>query len=123
MKFFKFFFISFLIITLPSLLHAQEQDEERNWQWIKRGGSISTITPGSDTQMEGTYEIHTDSAQNIYVLSSVGLYDIDVDGNDKGDNYDNSTSKMDFILASFTCEGDYRWSKIKIGRASCRERV
>ncbi|HLS29878.1 MAG TPA: T9SS type A sorting domain-containing protein, partial [Flavobacteriaceae bacterium] len=63
-------------------------------------------------QMEGTYEIHTDSAQNIYVLSSVGLFDIDVDGNDKGDNYDNSTSKMDFILASFTCEGDYRWSKI-----------
>src|SRR5690625_4760623 len=123
MKFFKFFIISLLIITLlPTLLYAQEEDE-RSWQWIKRGGSISTIPTASGTQMEGTYEIHTDSAQNIYVLSSVGLFDIDVDGNDKGDNYDNSTSKMDFILASFTCEGDYRWSKIKIGRASCRERV
>lgn len=112
MKFFKFFIISLLLITSPTLLHAQEDDDERSWQWIKRGGSISTLPTSINSQMEGTYEIRTDSEQNIYVLSSVGLFDIDVDGHDKGDNYDNSTTKMDFILASFTCEGEYRWSKI-----------
>lgn len=110
MRLIRLFFIATLLIYLPFSLYAQE--EERSWQWIKRGGSIATISTGTGSQMEGVYEIHTDSQQNVYVLSSVGLYNINIDGHDKGDNYDNSTSKMDFILASFTCEGEYRWSKI-----------
>lgn len=85
------------------------QDDEKGWQWIKRGGATNTM-PGSN-QKEGVYQIRTDSQQNIYMVSSVSQNDIDIDGNPK-DYYGGPNSRIDFALASFDCEGNYRWSKI-----------
>ena len=76
-------------------------------QWVKRGGSNENL--GND--YESVYSIATDSQKNYYVLSYVGMSDLDVDGNPKS-NYDSTLSPQDVVLASFSCDGTYRWSKI-----------
>ena len=77
-------------------------------QWVKRGGSNEN--PGNET--ESAYSIATDSEKNFYILSKVGMSDLDVDGNLKN-NYDNpGFGPQDTMLASFACDGTYRWSKV-----------
>uniref|UniRef100_UPI00404B3640 T9SS type A sorting domain-containing protein n=1 Tax=Flavobacterium sp. TaxID=239 RepID=UPI00404B3640 len=81
----------------------------QSFQWIKDGGSSENL--GSN-DFEQVYSIATDSQKNVYVLSKVGMSSLDVDGNPKT-NYDNpSFTPTDTVLASFSCEGTYRWSKI-----------
>ncbi|ESU26560.1 hypothetical protein FLJC2902T_25310 [Flavobacterium limnosediminis JC2902] len=45
------------------------------------------------------------------MLSPVGQTLLNIDGNPKT-NYGDSSSKTDFALSSFSCDGTYRWSKI-----------
>jgi hypothetical protein len=81
----------------------------QSFQWIKDGGSSENL--GSN-DFEQVYSIATDSQKNVYVLSKVGWSSLDVDGNPKT-NYDNpSSTPTDVVLASFSCDGTYRWSKI-----------
>ena len=80
----------------------------QSFQWLKRGGSVES--PYSDN--EATYSIATDSEKNYYVLSNVAMSGLNVDGNPKT-NYDNpGSTPKDVVLASFACDGTYRWSKI-----------
>lgn len=89
------------LVTLTS--YAQ------SFQWIKDGGSAENL--GSN-DYEQVYSIATDSQKNSYVLSKVGMSNLKVDGNPKF-NYDNpSSTPTDIVLASFACDGTYRWSKI-----------
>ncbi|KGO87875.1 hypothetical protein Q764_12015 [Flavobacterium suncheonense GH29-5 = DSM 17707] len=53
----------------------------------------------------------TDSQKNIYILAPVGQTLLNIDGNPKT-NYGDSSSKTDYALSSFSCDGTYRWSKI-----------
>ena len=77
-------------------------------QWVKRGGSVENIYADN----EGVYSIATDSEKNYYVLSRVAMSGLNVDGNPKT-NYDNpSSTPNDIVLASFACDGTYRWSKV-----------
>lgn len=77
-------------------------------QWLKRGGSNENL--GND--YESVYSIATDSEKNYYVLSYIGMSGLDVDGNPKN-NYDNpGFGPKDVVLASFACDGTYRWSKV-----------
>ena len=77
-------------------------------QWVKRGGSNENL--GND--YEPVYSIATDSQKNYYVLSYVGMSDLDVDNNPKS-NYDwPGFGPKDIVLASFACDGTYRWSKV-----------
>ena len=77
-------------------------------QWVKRGGSNENL--GND--YESVYSIATDSQKNYYVLSYVGMSDLDVDNNPKS-NYDwPGFGPKDIVLASFSCDGTYRWSKV-----------
>uniref|UniRef100_UPI004048F998 T9SS type A sorting domain-containing protein n=1 Tax=Flavobacterium sp. TaxID=239 RepID=UPI004048F998 len=81
----------------------------QSFQWIKDGGSSENL--GSN-DFEQVYSIATDSQKNVYVLSKVGMSSLDVDGNPKT-NYDNpSFTPTDTVLASFSCDGTYRWSKV-----------
>jgi hypothetical protein len=95
------FLFAFAFCLLPYIGFSQ------SFQWIKRGGSNENL--GND--YESVYSIATDSEKNYYVLSFVGMSDLDVDGNLKS-NYDTPTNPQDVVLASFTCNGTYRWSKV-----------
>lgn len=88
---------------LPFLSYTQ------SFQWIKDGGSSENL--GSN-DYEQVYSMATDSQKNVYVLSKVGMSSLNIDGNPKT-NYDNpSSTPTDIVLASFSCNGTYRWSKI-----------
>ncbi|MFY8187741.1 MAG: T9SS type A sorting domain-containing protein [Flavobacterium sp.] len=81
----------------------------QSFQWIKDGGSSENL--GSN-DFEQVYSIATDSQKNVYVLSKVGMSSLNIDGNPKN-NYDNpGSTPTDVVLASFSCDGTYRWSKI-----------
>ncbi|MBC5834184.1 T9SS type A sorting domain-containing protein [Flavobacterium sp. F372] len=80
----------------------------QSFQWLKRGGSVEN--PYADN--EATYSIATDSEKNYYVLSKVAMSGLNVDGYPKI-NFDNpGSTPKDVVLASFACDGTYRWSKI-----------
>lgn len=96
------------ILLLPLLSNAQDKD----WQWIKRGGSYSTL---NSSYKEEVYDIGIDSQQNVYILSTVGSAGIDIDGHSK-EYYGDPITKVDYVLASFSCGGTYRWSKIIGGK-------
>jgi hypothetical protein len=76
----------------------------QSWQWGKRGGGNGVS--GFDYQEE-VRAIETDSQGNVYILSPIAPGGIDIDGNTKpGYGFD------DCVLASFACDGSYRWSTI-----------
>lgn len=100
----RLLFITFL---LPFLGYAQ------SFQWIKDGGSAENL--GSNN-FEQVYSIATDSQKNVYVLSKVGMSNLNIDGNPKPNYDDPSSFPTDIVLASFSCDGTYRWSKIIGGR-------
>ena len=96
----------FIIVFLLSLF-ASAQD----WQWIKRGGSNNTLSITGDSRKEEVFNIVSDSEKNVYVLSTFGPTGSDVEGNETG-TYTDPTSLTDFVIASFSCNGSYRWSKV-----------
>ncbi|WP_395054181.1 T9SS type A sorting domain-containing protein [Flavobacterium sp.] len=107
----KSIFILFLIS-----LNATAQ----SWQWGKRGGSTDNLNASGGTKEEVTH-IVTDSQNNIYMISAVGKNGLDVDGNPK--NYYGDPGSFindEIVLASFGCDGSYRWSKIIGGEGSDR---
>lgn len=79
----------------------------QDWQWIKEGGGTGTASSNTKEQV---YSMATDSQNNIYILSRVRGSDVEIDGNSKA-TYGYSTPS-DVVLASFSCNGTYRWSKI-----------
>ncbi|SHI99296.1 T9SS type A sorting domain-containing protein [Flavobacterium haoranii] len=79
----------------------------QDWQWIKEGGGTGTADTYTQEQV---YSMVTDSQNNIYILSRVRGSDVEIDGNSKA-TYGYSTPS-DVVLASFSCNGTYRWSKI-----------
>lgn len=102
------YLLPFAFYLLPFLSYTQ------SFQWIKDGGSSENL--GSN-DYEQVYSMATDSQKNVYVLSKVGMSSLNIDGNPKT-NYDNpSSTPTDIVLASFSCNGTYRWSKI-IGGAN-----
>lgn len=100
----RLLYITFL---LPIFTYSQ------SFQWIKDGGSAENL--GSNN-FEQVYSIATDSQKNVYVLSKVGMSSLNIDGNPKPNYDDPSSFPTDIVLASFSCDGAYRWSKIIGGR-------
>ena len=76
----------------------------QQWQWVKRGGSTTEIT-----DRENVYRLTADSQRNIYGLSTIGMFSGDIDGVDVGYYGGNG---YDIALFGFSCEGNYRWSKV-----------
>ena len=97
------YLLPYTLYLLPFLGYAQ------SFQWIKDGGSSENL--GSN-DYEQAYSIATDSQKNVYVLSKVGMSSLNIDGNPKTNYDDPSSTPTDVVLASFACDGTYRWSKI-----------
>ncbi|MFL9843539.1 T9SS type A sorting domain-containing protein [Flavobacterium rhizosphaerae] len=102
--------ILFLISMLVTpLLPAQ------SWQWGVRGGSDDTFSSTGLSFPEQVRCIETDNEGNIYMLSPVGVSNLDIAGMPKeGYSEFNPVGEVmsDYAIASFDCSGQYRWSKI-----------
>lgn len=95
-----------LLIIITCITHAAIA---QSWVWGKRGGSAD-----DPIRHEGIYNLATDSHKNIYGLSYVGSFDLNVDGNPKS-GMPIGANPTDAALVSFACDGSYRWSKILKG--------
>ena len=79
----------------------------QTFQWGRRGGGLSAIPQ----DREQVYKIATAPDGTVYTLSAVAPGNLNIEGNVKTFLGDNST-KYDVALASFACDGTYRWSRI-----------
>jgi len=105
------YIVTFLMLLLwNSSMTAQQKD----WQWIKQGGASSTTNNTIDP--EEVYDIATDSDRNVYVVSPMGYLNPQIDGHQKNYYGGGNDVQNDYALASFACDGSYRWSKIIGGR-------
>ena len=104
----KIYFLLIILFLCTSTTVAQ------SWQWIKSGGSDDEL----DTRyQEGVVDMTADNFGNICLLSSVGSNLLQVDGNPKT-AYCKGNAQS-FMIASFACDGNYRWSKVIGGNNSC----
>ena len=94
-------------IQLLLLFFFYNLSYSQNWQWIKEGGGTGTADTYTQEQV---YSMVTDSQNNIYILSRVSGGDVEIDSNPKA-TFGYGDPK-DVVLASFSCDGTYRWSKI-----------
>lgn len=79
----------------------------QSWQWAKRGGSAEN----PDTaDKEKVISMCVDPKGNVTVASQIGSYLIDIDGVPKA-GYSVLDISSDVAIASFSCNGAYRWSK------------
>ncbi len=101
------YIVTFLNLMLSSSMTAQQKE----WQWIKQGGAS---IEGDET--EEAYDIATDSDRNVYAVSAMGIHNLEIDGNTKTFYGSPAGTKSDYALASFACDGSYRWSKIIGGK-------
>jgi hypothetical protein len=101
--------IPILIIFLlcSSGLYAQSA----GWQWGKRGGSVGSETGALSA--EQVLDMATDPHGNIYVLAVNNPDQAHVDGHLGIGNHDRRT------LASWTCDGSFRWMKNFGGGQGC----
>lgn len=96
-----------LVLLCLNALAANAQ----TWQWGRQGGADDQLNTNAGNRQEEVTHIATDSENNIYVISSIGMTNPEIDGNPKI-NYGDPTTKADYAIASFACDGTYRWSKV-----------
>ena len=107
--------VTFLWLSFPVALQAQE------WQWGKRGGSTDEIPASSLDNEEHVQAMTTDENGNVYLLSPIGIANADVDGHQKNTYSEyggGGGANIDYVIASFDCSGNYRWSKVIGGSGS-----
>ncbi len=88
----------FLLLLLTLTTHAQ------SWQWAKRGGSTSS---SANNDIETVVEMTADREGNTYVIGRTNKYGADVDGHSLGTLFGDGC----MVVASFDCNGGYRWAK------------
>ena len=96
---------------LASLLLVTFYCTAQDFQWAKRGGGINSMQRTKD--YNNVIEMATDGAGNVYLLGRVSSSGLMVDGNPLATyNSTGGGAAPELLLASFTEEGDYRWSKV-----------
>jgi hypothetical protein len=95
------------ILFLVMLFLVQDV-QAQSWQWGKRGGSGSPAT--NSCCLENAVDITTDRNGNIYVLGNANM-GINVD-NHMHPGYGNNLSSGNVIIASWDCNGSFRWMKV-----------
>ena len=93
-----------LLYTL--LFLATLSVQAQTWQWAKRGGSVLPPTNGNEKVVSMCVDPHG----NVTVASLVSSSNINIDGNLKP-GYSVQYPTSDIAIASFSCDGTYRWSK------------
>ena len=94
-KYFLKLALSLFLITTIS--NAQ------SWQWAISGGSFDSDNANSET----VKCMVTDYDGNVYSLSNVGVNGLQVAGVSK-----EGFSGIDYMISSFSCSGEYRWSRV-----------
>lgn len=100
----------FYLLALLAAFHVHGQ----SWQWGKRGGGDGAL--GDINNTERVKAIATDSQGNVYALCTVSALNLDVDGTPRTGCSQPATS--DYVITSFDCQGNYRWSKVIGGYSS-----
>ncbi|WP_298146989.1 T9SS type A sorting domain-containing protein [Flavobacterium sp.] len=86
--------------------------QAQSWQWTKRGGGTNELTINLPSyRTEEVFSIVSDSEKNSYVLSSLGRISPQIEGVPIT-TYNDVTSSNDVVLASFSCSGELRWTKV-----------
>lgn len=93
-------------ILLITLLFIATITNAQTWQWAKRGGSVLSPPNGN----EKVVSMCVDPNGNVTVASLVSSSNINIDGNLKP-GYSVQYPTSDIAIASFSCDGTYRWSK------------
>lgn len=95
-------------VLLTTALHAQ------SWQWAKSGGGSSN-PDGTNGSIggENVRSIAVDHQNNIYTLSAISSLNFKLDGvNMPSYGLTNNGATPCALLASYTCDGSFRWSKV-----------
>ncbi len=103
-----FIIILWMSILFPSLLAAQTIGTH---DWAKRGGAWAKIIPGMSGGGDNIKDMATDKYGNVYVLAQSGGK-VNIDGHIAAPD-----SNANFSLASWDCNGTFRWMKIISGIA------
>lgn len=109
----------YVLLFFVTTVHAQ------SWQWAKRGGSTDNTIFNYDS-WEKIQSMATDTNGNIYILGTVGIANCNIDGVPLltyGSYSGGGAATTDGIVASFTCNGTLRWSKIIGGNSRDRVRT
>ena len=121
----KLYFLNYKYLLPVLLLFGTFTTQAQSWQWGKRGGSTDNTIFNYDS-WEKIQSMATDTNGNIYILGTVGIANCDIDGVEKetyGSYTGGGSASTDGIVASFTCNGTLRWSKIIGGNFSDRVRT
>lgn len=107
-----------LMLFLTPMLMAQQAD----WQWAKRGGSGTSSLNGTPIREE-IDDMAVDKEGNIYIVSRVGggpgMQGPTLSGVAAPLNfYGERNGSLALLLASYDCQGNYRWSKLVSGYSS-----
>ncbi|MFP9100788.1 PKD domain-containing protein [Flavobacterium sp. RHBU_24] len=100
-----------IILALLFYFSGNAQD----WQWAKRGGGTDNIPEYTDNFREQVRDLDTDVSGNVFVLSPIGLTNVNVDGVDKetyGEYTGSGGALNDYMVSSFDCQGELRWAKV-----------
>jgi hypothetical protein len=99
-----YFFFSFLCSLSPIISSSQ------GFQWLQNGGGNNTLSG----RVEEVVAMTTDNQQNVYVISAISRDGVMLDGNSVStyESIASNSSYNDFILVSYTCDGNYRWHKV-----------
>lgn len=99
--------------------------QAQSWQWGKRGGGTDNTIFNYDS-WEKIQSMATDTNGNIYILGTVGIANVNIDGitmETYGLYTGGGAASTDGIVASFTCNGTLRWAKVIGGNISDRVRT
>ncbi|MEO6832555.1 MAG: hypothetical protein ABI169_10140, partial [Chitinophagaceae bacterium] len=96
-----------LALVLLLLLGVTQSTEAQTWQWGKRGGDkFDGINP---TPEDAVIDMATDKNGNVYLVA-------EIEGGDGTGDIDGHALAhygfKDVVVASFSCNGSYRWSKV-----------
>lgn len=95
-----------MFLTVVALFYGLV-GQAQSWQWGKSGGTSDSFYP----LYEAVRSTCTDRYGNVYITSEVGTTNSQVNGVPK-QSYNSGFGLTDAVIASFSCDGAYRWSKI-----------
>jgi hypothetical protein len=103
-----------LFFSLFLFLFSFNVRAQQTWQWGKKGGSGSL---SSNNVFETVLDVACDKWGNTYVTGRAYQAGMQIDG-----QFHNGFGDADILLASFACDGSYRWSKVlgaEVGDNAC----
>ena len=99
--------ILLLLVLCLGTLTLQGQ----GFQWLQNGGGTVSISGSNYYRQEQVIDIATDSQRNVYVVSVVSMLNAQL-GTVPVTTFEQDPNDTDFVIASYSCDGTYRWHKV-----------